>query len=81
MLYFLFLVLYFLRLMLLSSFGVVYPNTQIFIFKNTLISFEIFLVHPFFIIIFPCSYRMCSLKSDDKNKEYKYKISKFLQLF
>ena len=66
--------------MLLSSFGAVYPNTQMFIFKNTLICFAISLVYPFFIIIFPCGCRMCSLKSDDKNKECIYKISKFLQL-
>ena len=66
--------------MLLSSFGAVYPNTQIFIFKNTLISFAISLIYPFFIIIFPCGCRICSLKSDNKNKECMYKISKFLQL-
>jgi hypothetical protein len=38
--------------MLLSSFGAVYQNTQMFIFKNALISFAISLFFPFFINIF-----------------------------
>ena len=64
--------------MLLSSFGAVYPNTQMFIFKNTLISFAMSLVYPFFINIFPCIFRMCSLRST--NSECTYRVSKFLQL-
>ena len=64
--------------MLLSSFGAVYPNTQMFIFKNTLISFAMSLIYPFFIVIFPCFFRMCSLKSN--NSECMYKVSKFLQI-
>jgi len=63
--------------MLLSSFGAVYPNTQIFIFKNTLISFVLALLYPFFINAFPCIFRMASLNS--KN-EYMFKLSKFLQI-
>ena len=47
--------------MLLSSFGAVYQNTQMFIFKNALISFAMSLCYPFFINIFPCLFRMCSL--------------------
>ena len=64
--------------MLLSSFGAVYPNTQMFIIKNTLISFAMSIIYPFFISIFPCIFRMCSLKS--KESECAYKISKFLQI-
>ena len=64
--------------MLLSSFGAVYPNTQMFIFKNTLISFAMSLIYPFFINIFPCIFRMHALSS--KNSECSYKISKFLQI-
>ena len=63
--------------MLLSSFGAVYPNTQIFILKNTLISFAMSLCYPFFINIFPCFFRMCSLNS--KENENMYKFSQFLQ--
>ena len=64
--------------MLLSSFGAVYPNTQMFIFKNALISFAISLVYPFFFNVFPTGFRMCSLKSN--NSECIYKVSKFLQM-
>ena len=38
---------------LLSSFGAVYPNTQMYVFKNALISLAMSLVYPFFIYIFP----------------------------
>ena len=65
--------------MLLSSFGAVYPNTQIFIFKNTLISFALSFFYPFVINIFPCMFRMCALKSKQKNNECIYKISKIFQ--
>ena len=71
----------FLFWMLLSSFGAVYPNTQMFIFKNALISFAMALVYPFFIYIFPCVLRMCSLNSSQKDNECVYKISKLLQMF
>ena len=66
--------------MLLSSFGAVYPNTQMFIFKNTLISFAMSLVYPFIIYIIPCALRMSSLNNEEKDKEYLYKISKFIQI-
>ena len=66
--------------MLLSSFGAVYPNTQIFIFKNALISFAMSLFYPFLFSLFPCVFRICSLNSKQKNSEYMYKTSKFLQL-
>ena len=66
--------------MLLSSFGAVYPNTQMFIFENALISFAISLVYPFFTNIFPSVFRMISLNSNPKDKECMYKTSKFLQI-
>lgn len=66
--------------MLLSSFGAVYPNTQMFIFKNTLISVAISLIYPFFTSISPSLFRVCALKSSNKDKEYIYKVSKFLQI-
>ena len=62
---------------LLSSFGAVYQNTQIFLVKNTLISFSMDLVYPFFYNIFPCFFRMISLNS---KSECFYNFSKFLQL-
>ena len=61
---------------LLSSFGAVYQNTQMFIFKNALISFAFTIIYPLFINIFPCIFRIFSLNS--KN-EYMFALSKFLQ--
>ena len=66
--------------MLLSSFGAVYQNTQIFIFKNALISFSMSLCYPFIIIIFPSIFRICALNSKEKNNECMFKLSKFLQI-
>ena len=65
---------------LLSSFGAVYLNTQIFIFKNTIISFAISLVYPIFISIFPTFFRMIALNSREKNNGYAYSTSKVLQV-
>ena len=64
--------------MLLSSFGAVYPNTQMFIFKNALISFAMSLIFPFVFNVFPSLLRIYSLKSN--NSECLYKVSKFLQI-
>ena len=66
--------------MLLSSFGAVYPNTQMFIFKNALISFAMSLFYPFLINILPAIFRICSLNSKQQNNECIYKLSKFLQI-
>ena len=65
---------------LLSSFGAVYQNTQIFIFKNALVSFSISFFFPFFISIFPAIFRTISIKSETKDNESMFKLSKFLQV-
>ena len=62
----------------LSSFCAVYKNTQIFVVKNTLISFLIFLLFPLFFVIIPCCLRIFSLKNN--NNEIIYKFSKYLLL-
>ena len=66
--------------LLLSSFGAVYKNTQLFVFENTLISFAISFIYEIFINIFPCVFRIPSLNSKEKNKEYIYRFSRFLQI-
>ena len=63
--------------MLLSSFGAVYQNTQVIILENTLISFGMSFIYPFFINIFPCILRMISLNS---KSECLYNFSKILQI-
>ena len=64
----------------LSSFGAVYQNTQIVVFENTLISFSMSLIYPFFINIFPCIFRMCSLNSKNHELGFIYSLSKFFQI-
>ena len=65
--------------LLLSSFGAVYQNTQIFIFENTLISFCISFFYPFIINFLPCIFRILALNSKSKNKECIYIFSYILQ--
>ena len=69
----------FLFWLMLSSFGAVYQNTQIVIFQNSLISFGISCFTPFFINLFPSIFRILSLKSESKNREYLYTFSKIIQ--
>ena len=59
----------------IGCFCVVYPNTQIYLIKNTIISFSFSLVIPFIIYIFACIIRIKSLK---KPGEFLYKLSKLL---
>ena len=63
--------------MLLSSFGAVYQNTQVIVIENTLISFGLSFIYPFFINIFPCIFRICSMNS---KTECLYIFSKILQI-
>ena len=62
----------------LSSFGAVYKNSQIYLIKNTVISYGFSLIYPFFINIFPSILRIYSLKR--KENECKYKISRLIQI-
>ena len=64
----------------LSSFGAVFQNTQIILVENTLISFGISFIYPFFINIIPGIFRICSLSDKKNNSICLYKISQFLQL-
>ena len=61
----------------LSSFGAVYHNTQIYLIKNTSISFAVGLIYPFISCIFISILRNCALKG--QNNRLLYKISKFCQ--
>ena len=81
----LFFILSFLFLILfwyyLSSFCAVYKNTQYFLIQNTLFSFILSLVYPFFIYLIPGILRIPSLNNRNKNKSCMYKVSKIIQLF
>ena len=62
----------------LTCWNAVYENTQIYLIKNTLISFAISLIYPFIINIIPVILRQQSLKQ--KKKKYLYDVSKIAQL-
>jgi uncharacterized protein YqhQ len=64
----------------LSCFCTVYKNTQIYLIKDTLISFGLSMVYPFFICLFPCIFRIYSLSSRKNKRKFCYSFSKLLQL-
>ena len=63
----------------LASFGAVYKNTQLYLLKDTLISFGLAMIYPFGLYLIPGIFRMVSLKSSEKNKMCMYKFSKMIQ--
>ena len=62
----------------LGCFGAVYVNTQIHLIKDTLISFGLSLIYPFFLNLLPGIIRILSLRKI--NNKYMYKISKIIQI-
>ena len=62
----------------LGCFCAVYKNTQIYLLKDTLLSYLLSLLYPFAIYFFIAAFRICSLKSEEKNKACLYNISKWL---
>ena len=74
---FLFLILFWFYI---SSFCAVYQNTQIYLIKDTTISFSLSLLYPFGISLIPGLLRIPSLNAYKKDKECVYIISKILQL-
>ena len=62
----------------LSSFGAVFQNSQVYLIKNTLMSFLIAIIYPFVINLLPGCFRMPSLKNN--SKECLYKTSKIIQI-
>ena len=62
----------------LSCFCAVYTNTQIHLFKDTLVSFGFSLVYPIGIYLIPGILRIYSLKN--KNKKYIYSFSRLIQI-
>ena len=64
----------------LTCFNAIYKNSQIYLIKNTVISFSFSLFYPFVINIFPTLFRMCSIHSKNKNHGYLYKLSQIIQM-
>ena len=63
----------------LSSFCAVYKNSQIYLIKNTFMSFALALIFPFIIFLFQSIFRVLSLKN--KGNKCFFIISKAMQLF
>jgi len=63
----------------ISCFCAVYKNTQIYLIKDTIISFSLSLIYPFGYYLVPPLFRLLSLRK--RNCECIYKLSLFLQLF
>ena len=62
----------------ISMFGAIYRNTQLYLLKDTLISYGLGLIYPFGIYLLPGIIRIPSLSRQDK--ECLYNFSKFLQI-
>ena len=71
-------------LLIISSFYIIcfceiYINTQLHLIKDTIISFCLSFLYPFFICLLPGLLRLPALQDKNKDKEYIYKLSQFLQ--
>ena len=65
----------------ISCFCTVYENTQIHLIKDSVISFGLSLIYPFFINLIPCLFRIPALKAKKGDKECLYKFSNILAIF
>ena len=81
----LFFILGFLLLLFLwfyiAMFGAIYKNIQIHLLKDTLISFGLSLIYPFFTYLIPGFLRIPALSDPKKDRKCLYDFSKFLQMF
>ena len=64
----------------ISCFCAVYKNTQIILFKDTLISFSISMLYPFGINLIPGLLRIPALKAEKKDKKNLYIVSQYVAL-
>ena len=69
-------ILLFFFMFYITCFCGIYVNTQIQLIKDTIISFFLSFLYPFFIYLIPSILRFCSLKTKKCKKECIYKISK-----
>ena len=64
----------------ISCFCAVYNNTQIILFKDTLISFALSMLYPFGLNLLPGIFRIPALRSKKKDKKCLYSFSGLLAL-
>ena len=62
----------------LGCFCAVYKNTQLYLFKDTCLSYFLSLLYPFGVYFLVALLRICSLRSENKNKSCLYNITKWI---
>jgi len=65
----------------ITCFCCIYENTQIHLIKDSLMSFIISLIYPFFINLIPGIFRISSLRDKKSNKLCIYKLSQVIEFF
>ena len=65
----------------IAMFGAIYKNSQVHLLKDTLISFGLSLLYPFFIYLLPGIFRIPAISDPKKKREYLYDFSKLIQKF
>ena len=65
----------------ITCFCGIYENTQIHLIKDTLISFGLSLIYPFFIYLLPGIFRISAISDPKKKRECLYNFSKLIQKF
>ena len=65
----------------ISCFCGAYPNTQIILIKNTLISFGLSMLYALGLYLIPGFFRIPALRAEKKDKKFIYQISLVLALF
>ena len=63
----------------ISCFCIAYKNTQLYLIKDTLISFFLSLFYPILYYLVPGIFRIYSLKDEKKSKKCMYNLSKLIQ--
>ena len=58
----------------------IFINTQLILFKDTLISLLLSMIYPFGLCLFPGICRISALKAEKKDEKYLYKFSGFMTL-
>ena len=65
----------------IAMFGAIYKNTQIYLIKDTLISFGLSMIYPFGIYLVPGFFRIPALSNPKRKRILLYNFSKVIQWF
>ena len=64
----------------ISCFCIIYNNTQIILIEDTLISFGLSMIYPFFLNLIPGFFRIPALRNKNQNKKCMYKFSQIVSM-